>query len=96
MLTGKQKNYLRGLAHPLNPVVMVGGKGVTPNVLEEVNQALEAHELIKIKLPGEDREVRQSISEEIQRASESQVVQSIGRVLVLYRASEDKKINLPN
>lgn len=95
MLTGKQKNYLRGLAHSLSPVVMIGGKGLTKPVAEEINQALEVHELIKVKLPGEDREARKTVTEEISQASDSQIVQTIGRILVLYRGSEEKKINLP-
>ena len=54
-LTGKQKNYLRGIAHNLNPVVMIGGKGLTDAVMNEIELALDQHELIKIKLPGNEK-----------------------------------------
>ncbi len=57
-LTSSQKRYLRGLAHTLKPVIMVGNKGVTPALAAELAIALEHHELIKVKLAGEDRAAR--------------------------------------
>ena len=52
-LTGKQKNYLRGVAHNLNPIVTIGGKGLTDAVMNEVELALEQHELVKVKIEVE-------------------------------------------
>jgi len=55
ILTGKQKNYLRGLAHSLSPIVTIGNKGLTEPVLAEIEAALDHHELLKIKLPSNDK-----------------------------------------
>lgn len=58
-LSTKQKQHLKGLAHPLKPVVLLGSNGLTEGVLAEIEQALEHHELIKVKIATEDRSVRQ-------------------------------------
>ncbi|MGX2957031.1 ribosome assembly RNA-binding protein YhbY [Ursidibacter arcticus] len=94
-LTTKQKQYLKSLAHHLNPVVMLGGNGLTEGVLAEIENALNHHELIKVKIAGADREVKQLIIDAIVRETKAVSVQTIGHVLVLYRQSEDKKIHLP-
>lgn len=94
-LTTKQKQFLKGLAHHLNPVVMLGGNGLTEGVLAEIDHALDHHELIKVKIAGADRETKELIVQAILRETESQKVQQIGHVLVLYRQSDDKKISLP-
>ncbi|QIW16881.1 RNA-binding protein [Pasteurellaceae bacterium RH1A] len=94
-LTTKQKQYLKGLAHHLSPVVMLGGNGLTEGVLAEIDNALEHHELIKVKIAGADRETKQLIIDAIVRETKSAAVQTIGHVLVLYRPSEEKKISLP-
>lgn len=94
-LSTKQKQYLKGLAHHLNPVVMLGGNGLTEGVLAEIDNALNHHELIKVKIAGADRETKQLIIDAIIRETQAQEVQKIGHVLVLYRQSEDKKIHLP-
>lgn len=94
-LTNKQKQFLKGLAHPLNPVVMLGNNGLTEGVVAEIDQALAHHELIKVKIAAEDREVKQLIVDAIVRETQAINVQVIGKVLVLYRQSEEKKIALP-
>ncbi len=94
-LTNKQKQFLKGLAHPLNPVVMLGNNGLTEGVVAEIDQALTHHELIKVKIAAEDREVKQLIVDAIVRETQAINVQVIGKVLVLYRQSEEKKIALP-
>jgi len=66
-LTGKQKNYLRGIAHNLNPVVMIGGKGLTDAVMNEIELALNQHELIKIKLPSNEKSEKVAIVAQITR-----------------------------
>jgi len=95
-LTGKQKSYLRSLAHPLKAVVQIGHQGLTAGVLSAVNSALEQHELVKVKVAG-DAEVEPSdIAPEIERGTGSQVAQLIGHTLVLYRRREQEpKIVLP-
>ncbi|TCP93509.1 RNA-binding protein [Cricetibacter osteomyelitidis] len=94
-LTTKQKQFLKGLAHHLNPVVMLGGNGLTEGVLAEIDNALDHHELIKVRIAGADRETKQLIIDAIVRESGAEAVQTIGHILVLYRESEEKKIVLP-
>ena len=95
-LNNKQKQYLKGLAHPLKPVVMLGNNGLTEGVLAEIEQALAHHELIKIKVAAEERETKTLIVDAIVRETKASNVQVIGNMLVLYRPStEDRKIILP-
>lgn len=94
-LSTKQKQFLKGLAHHLNPVVMLGGNGLTEGVLAEIENALNYHELIKVKVAGADRETKQLIIDAIVRETKAAQVQTIGHILVLYRPSEEVKIQLP-
>lgn len=94
-LTTKQKQFLKGLAHHFSPVVMLGGNGLTEGVLAEIENALDHHELIKVKIAGADREMKQLIIDAIVRETKAVEVQTIGHILVLYRQSEEKKISLP-
>ena len=95
-LTGKQKNYLRGIAHNLNPVVMIGGKGLTEAVMSEIELALDQHELIKIKLPSNAKAEKVALLAQITGKSDAEPVQLIGRVGVIYRAGKEPKIALPS
>ncbi|CDG48535.1 ribosome assembly RNA-binding protein YhbY [Serratia symbiotica] len=94
-LNKKQKQHLKGLAHPLKPVVMLGNHGLTEGVLAEIEQALEHHELIKVKLAAEDRETKTLIADAIVRETGACNVQIIGNTLILYRPSKERKINIP-
>lgn len=94
-LSTKQKQHLKGLAHPLKPVVMLGNNGLTEGVLAEIENALEHHELIKVKIAGEDRETKALIVNAIVRETKACEVQVIGKILVLYRRSKENKISLP-
>lgn len=94
-LSNKQKQYLKGLAHELKPVVLLGGNGLTEGVMAEIDAALAHHELIKVKVPSEDREEKGLIMDAIVRESGAVKLQTIGHMLVLYKQSEDKKIELP-
>ena len=89
-LTASQKRYLRSFTHALKPVVMVGQKGVTPNVIAELDGALEHHELIKVKLADDDREARAEAIEHIKSASGADLVQSIGKTACFYRRNPDR------
>ena len=96
----KQISFLRGLAHNLNPVVMIGNNGLTEQVLKEIDASLKAHELIKIKVLGDDRELRIQMLEEICEKSNAIAVHHIGKQLVVYRRAdvqngETPKINIP-
>lgn len=94
-LNNKQKQHLKGLAHPLKPVVMLGNNGLTEGVLAEIEQALEHHELIKVKIAAEDRETKTLIVDAIVRETGACNVQVIGGTLILYRPSKERKITLP-
>lgn len=74
---------------------MLGGNGLTEGVLAEIENALNYHELIKVKIAGADRETKQLIIDAIVRETQAAQVQTIGHVLVLYRPSEEPKIQLP-
>ena len=93
-LNNKQKQHLKGLAHPLKPVVMLGNNGLTEGVLAEIDQALTHHELIKVKIATEDRETKALIADAIVRETKACNVQIIGNTLILYRPSEERKISL--
>jgi RNA-binding protein len=94
-LTGKQRSFLRALAHPLKPVVQIGHSGLTKAVLSAIDVALETHELIKVRALGEDVDVNE-FSAEVEAATRSKVAQVIGKTLVLYRRREkEPKIVLP-
>jgi RNA-binding protein len=90
-LNSKQIAYLRGLAHNLNPVVMLGNNGLTENVLKEIDVSLSAHELIKVQVAGDDRAARKAIYEEISAKTQAVTVHHIGKQLVFYRPSETVK-----
>lgn len=94
-LSTKQKQYLKALAHHLNSVVMLGNNGLTEGVLAEIDNALEHHELIKVKIAGADRETKQLIIDAIVRESGASAVQTIGHILVLYRPAQEPQIQLP-
>lgn len=95
-LTASQKRYLRGLAHALKPVILLGEKGVTPGVLAELDLALTHHELVKVRIPGEDRDVREAAVAELADQTRSAVVQRIGHIATLYRRNSDApQIALP-
>ena len=94
-LSNKQKQYLKGLAHSLKPVLQLGNNGLTEGVLAEIDNALAHHELIKIKVPSDDREEKSLIMDAIIRESGAMKIQTIGHTMVLFKQSEDKKISIP-
>ncbi|MBC7003717.1 ribosome assembly RNA-binding protein YhbY [Photobacterium sp. BZF1] len=94
-LSTKQKQYLKGLAHNLKPVVLMGANGLTEAVIAEIELALNHHELIKVKVAAEERETKVLIVDAIVRETKAEKVQVIGKTLVLYRQSEERKIELP-
>ncbi|MEH6453368.1 MAG: ribosome assembly RNA-binding protein YhbY [Psychromonas sp.] len=94
-LSNKQKQHLKGLAHSLKPVVLLGQNGLTEGVLAEIENALNHHELIKVKVATTDREVKQLIIDAIVRETEAINITKIGHIVVLFRQSEEQKIELP-
>jgi RNA-binding protein len=95
-LTGKQRSYLRSLAHPLKPVVQIGQSGLTDAVLSAIDGALVTHELIKVRVTGNDELDADELSVEIAKRTRSIVAQVIGKTVVVYRArKKDPVIVLP-
>ena len=96
-LTGKQRRYLRGLGHRLDPVLQVGKGGVTTSVIAATEDALLAHELIKVRRGGECPADREEVGAAIATATGAEVVQALGRILLLYRAHpENPRIHVPD
>lgn len=96
MITNKQKAYLKGLANDLNSIFQIGKDGVTPNVVNTVDDALRAHELIKLNVLKTCPQELQEVAIELSLKTHCEVVQKIGRVIVLYRKNKEKsKIELP-
>jgi len=90
-LTSAQARFLRGQAHELRAMLQVGGKGITEALVTEVGNALEQHELIKVKVAAEDREVRDAMIGELAERAGAALVQRIGHTAVLYRPSREKR-----
>lgn len=96
MLTNDEKKRFRTIGHQLKPVLQIGGKGLTEGVFEELDRALEDHELIKVKLAIPDREDRQAVVEELCQQSGAQLVQSVGKIVLLHRAAKKPNPRLSN
>ena len=96
VLTGKQRSYLRALAHPLKPVVQIGHGGLTDAVLSAIEGALAIHELIKVRVTGNDEMSAAELAPEVEKRTRSSVAQVIGKTLVVYRGrKKDPVIILP-
>ncbi len=93
-LSKKQIQTLKGLAHKLEPVVSIGKNGITESLLQQVEDNLKASELIKVKVHTDSREDLFDYSESVASKSKAFLVQVIGKMIVLYRESEKKKISL--
>jgi RNA-binding protein len=96
-LKGTQRKYLRGEAHHLKPLVLIGRNGINKQVIGSVDLALKDHELIKIKF-GEFKESKKEMSAEIAQNTKSEVVGIIGNIAILYRQHpepEKRKIKVP-
>lgn len=91
-LSKKQVKFLRAKCHSLKAVIMLGQKGLTEEVLSELDNALTHHELVKIKLAVDDRDVRKRVIAEICDRTGSEEVQSIGKTLSVYRVNPDKAV----
>jgi putative YhbY family RNA-binding protein len=85
-----QRRDLRAKAHHLEPVVTVGHNGVTPPVLHEIDVALLAHDLVKVRVLGDDREAREAMLGEICAALDCAPVQHVGKILVLWRPNPER------
>jgi RNA-binding protein len=96
MLTSKQKKHLRSLAHHLNPIFQIGKGGVNDHLIKHIEEAIEVRELIKLTVLNNCLEDKQDIAVEIADRSKAELVQVIGKIIVLYKQSkEHKSIELP-
>jgi RNA-binding protein len=89
-LSERQRKYLRGLGHALNPVLLIGQHGVTPAVVAEASRALHDHELIKVKFRGAEREARDAGLAQLAAATESILLQRIGHTGLYYKRRIDR------
>ena len=95
-LTTSQRRYLRGICHQLHPIVTVAEKGVSPSIVKELDAALKAHEIVKVRISAPDRETKAAWTTELVAASRAELVQQIGHVLSLYRKHpSEPKLQLP-
>ncbi|NMB45236.1 MAG: ribosome assembly RNA-binding protein YhbY [Firmicutes bacterium] len=90
MLTSKQRAQLRGLANDLPAIIQVGKGGISDNLIEQIDTALEARELIKIRFLQNAAENPEELAGVLANLTESEVIQRIGKVVVLYRRSQEK------
>lgn len=95
-LSRTQKRYLRGLAHALKPVILVGTKGLSDNLLAELESALDHHELVKLRIAAEERDARDALATDIAARVGAETVQRIGHTLSLFRRNAGQpRIALP-
>lgn len=90
IITSAQKKHLKGLAHKLKPFVIIGSHGLTQAVHDEIDQVLNDHELIKVRINAETREDRRAIATAICQTHEAALLQTIGHIIVIYRPAKDK------
>lgn len=96
MLTGKQKRFLRSQAHHLTPIFQVGKGGVNENMIKQISEALEVRELMKISILQNCEEDKDVVAEQLTKGCRAELVQVIGKTVVLYKESrENKQIVLP-
>ncbi len=93
--TDRKKQY-RTLGHKLNPVVTIAGNGLSEGVLEELNRALDDHELIKVKLAITDRDIRKQIASQMCQQCRAEMVQEIGKVALIFRQTKEPNPKLSN
>jgi RNA-binding protein len=96
MLTGKEKRFLRAKANPIKPIFQVGKSGVTDNMIEQIFEALEKRELIKVSVLQNCLEDKQTVADKLSQGAHAFLVQIIGNNIVLYKESkENKQLQLP-
>lgn len=89
-LSGKQKRYLKGLGHHLSPVILVGKEGMSQKLIEAAILELQHHELIKIKIGNNSNVAKQDAALTLTKATDSELVQLIGKTLLLYKNNPER------
>lgn len=96
MLTGKQKRFLRAQANQLKPIFQVGKIGVNQNMIDQIEDALEKRELLKVSILQNCMDDKDTVAEQLATGTNAEIVQIIGNNIVLYKEStENKQIRLP-
>jgi len=95
-LDNRTIKQLRQIAHHLDPVVSVGDRGISESVIAETERALNDHELIKVKIHSEDRQDRKLIGGRLAEACQADVIQTIGKIAVLFRSNPEPNPRLSN
>ncbi|MEP5763420.1 MAG: YhbY family RNA-binding protein [Halieaceae bacterium] len=95
-MSKRDNKQLRAIGHKLKPLVTVAGKGLSDSVMQEINRALDDHELIKVKLVVGERSARQAVAEEICERSGAELIQSMGNILLLLRRAAQPDPRLSN
>jgi RNA-binding protein len=90
MLTGSERKALKGKAHKLEPVVQIGAKGLTDEVVAEIERALNAHELIKVRAAALGRDERDEVLKQICARTGAEQVQQVGKLFVLFRKNDEQ------
>jgi len=92
MITKGQKKHLRSLAHDSKPIIWIGQHGLSTNVIEELNSALDHHELVKIKLRVGEREERDKLIADISEKTKAILVKKIGNTAIFFRRNEEQPV----
>lgn len=95
-LTTHERKRLRRIGHELSPIVMLGNHGLSDGVIEELHRALADHELIKVKVAGEDRELRHALIDSVVSVSGAEVVQQVGKIILMYKKAAKQNVHLSN
>lgn len=95
-LNAQQRKHFRQIGHQLQPIVMIGGNGLSENVLQETLRALDDHELIKVKIASEDRELRQVLIQDLAARTQAEIVQQIGKTVLLLKKVANPHPKLSN
>ncbi len=95
-LSTAEKKRLRQIGHHLDPIVQLGNQGLTSAIIAEIDSRLEDHELIKVRIGGEDREARQAAIVAIAQSVNAEIAQSIGKLVLLYRPAKKPNPKLSN
>ena len=94
-LNNKQKKFLKAKAHALKPIITIGNKGISDSLVSELDETLNAHELLKIKLPGVEKSARSKLLIEVCNMTNAQEIGLIGRIGIVFRPRKDSKFDLP-
>jgi RNA-binding protein len=95
-ISADRKKQFRTIGHKLNPIVTIAGNGLSEGVLRELNRALDDHELIKVKLGLAERDERKALVAELQALPNIEIIQEIGKVVILYRGNKKANPKLSN